>query len=88
MDPDLPNDYYKQEVFKLLKKVKVNENKMDEVKCRIREIQMSFDFERSTMQKQVLGLQMELKEMKSSVGFYRKLVVTMCMIIVILLLVK
>ena len=78
----MPNEYYKKEVFKLMKKVKLNENKIDE------ELKRSFDFERSTMQKQAVVLQMELKEMKASIGFYRKLVVFLCMVVFILLLVK
>ncbi|PWA46121.1 hypothetical protein CTI12_AA510660 [Artemisia annua] len=82
VDPDLPNEYYKKEVFKLMKKVKLNENKIDE------ELKRSFDFERSTMHKQAVVLQMELKEMKASIGFYRKLVVFLCMVVFILLLVK
>lgn len=88
MDPDLPNEYYKKEVFKLMKKVKLHEHNIDADMCRISEMQKSFDFERSTMQKQVVVLQMEVKEMKASVGFYRKLVVFLCMVVFILLLVK
>ena len=84
----MPNEYYKKEVFKLMKKVKVTENKIDADMCIISEMQKSFDFERSTMQKQTMVLQMELKEMKASVGFYKKLVVFLCMVVFILLLVK
>ena len=71
-----------------MKKVKVTENKIDADMCIISEMQKSFDFERSTMQKQTMVLQMELKEMKASVGFYKKLVVFLCMVVFILLLVK
>ena len=71
-----------------MKKVKVTENKIDADMCIISEMQKSFDFERSTMQKQAVVLQMELKEMKASVGFYKKLVVFLCMVVFILLLVK
>ena len=88
MDPDLPNEYYKKEVFKLIRKVKLHENKIDADICRISEMQRSFDFQRSTMQKEAMVLQMELKEMKASVVFYRKLVVFLCMVVFILLLVK
>ena len=84
----MPNEYYKKEVFKLMKKVEVTENKIDADMCIISEMQKSFDFERSTMQKQVVVLQMELKEMKASVDFYKKLLVFLCMVVFILLLVK
>ncbi|PWA59345.1 Thioredoxin [Artemisia annua] len=66
VDPELPNEYYNQEVFKLLKKVNLNQNKIDAENCTIREMERSFDFQKLTMEKEVLCLQMELKEMKSS----------------------
>nr|GEV23539.1 putative glycoside hydrolase family 3 C-terminal domain-containing protein [Tanacetum cinerariifolium] len=48
------------------------------LKGKIRELQMEFDFEKSTLEKQVLMLQMELKESKSCLVFYRKVVVESC----------
>ncbi|GJQ98627.1 hypothetical protein Tco_0009766 [Tanacetum coccineum] len=82
VDPELPSEYYKQEVFKLLQKVNLNQTKINADKCKIREMERGFDFQKTTLEKQVLTLQMELKESKSSVGFYRKLVVIMCVIVV------
>ncbi|GJX47085.1 hypothetical protein Tco_0272275 [Tanacetum coccineum] len=72
VDPELPSVYYKQEVFKLLQKVNLHQTKMNVDKCRMREIEREFDFQKSTLEKQVLALQMELKESKTNVGFYRK----------------
>ncbi|GJW07317.1 hypothetical protein Tco_1569740 [Tanacetum coccineum] len=82
VDPELPSVYYKQEVFKLLQKVNLHQTKMNADKCRMTEMEREFDFQKSTLEKQVLALQMELKESKANVGFYRKLVVIMCVIVV------
>ncbi|GKB21390.1 hypothetical protein Tco_0855313 [Tanacetum coccineum] len=72
VDHELPSVYYKQEVFKLLQKVNLHQTKMNADKCRMREMEREFDFQKSTLEKQVLALQMELKESKTNVGFYRK----------------
>ncbi|GJR84322.1 hypothetical protein Tco_0155107 [Tanacetum coccineum] len=82
VDLELSSEYYKQEVFKLLQKVNLHQTKINADKCRIREMERGFDFQMSTLEKQVLALQMELKEIKASAGFDRKLVVIMCVIVV------
>nr|GEU97180.1 RNA-directed DNA polymerase, eukaryota, reverse transcriptase zinc-binding domain protein [Tanacetum cinerariifolium] len=68
VDPKLPSVYYKQEVFKLLQKVNLHQTKMNDDKCRMREMERGFDFQKSTLEKQVLALQIELKESEASVG--------------------
>ncbi|GJV13155.1 hypothetical protein Tco_0775103 [Tanacetum coccineum] len=88
VDPELPSEYYKEEVFKLLQKVNFLQTKINADQHKIREMERAFDFEKSTLEKQVLGLKMQLKESKESVGFYRKVVVIMCMIVVYMVVVK
>ncbi|GKA52060.1 hypothetical protein Tco_0745256 [Tanacetum coccineum] len=77
VDPELPSDYYKQEVYKLIQKDKQLKEENYILNGKIRELQKEFDFEKSTLEKQVLMLQMELKESKSCLVFYRKVVVVM-----------
>ncbi|PWA40195.1 hypothetical protein CTI12_AA565110 [Artemisia annua] len=64
LDPELPNDYYKQEVFNLIQK----EKRMKEDKYgKIRDLEREIEFQKSTMEKEMFLLQLELKESKSSV---------------------
>ncbi|GJW82748.1 retrovirus-related pol polyprotein from transposon TNT 1-94 [Tanacetum coccineum] len=88
VDHELLSEYYKEEVFKLLQKVNFLQTKINADQHKIREMERAFDFEKSTLEKQVLGLKMQLKESKESVGFYRKVVVIMCMIVVYMVVVK
>lgn len=74
IDDELPSEYYKKEVFKLIQKDKHQENRMKGVNGRIRDIERDFDLQKSTMEKHVLELQKELKETKASLMFYRKIV--------------
>ncbi|GJT79980.1 ribonuclease H-like domain-containing protein [Tanacetum coccineum] len=55
VDPELPSEYYKQEVFKLLQNVNLHQTKINADKCKIREMKRGFDFQKSTLEKQVLG---------------------------------
>ncbi|GKD55618.1 hypothetical protein Tco_1289005 [Tanacetum coccineum] len=66
VDPELPSEYYKEEVFKLLQKVNFLQTKINADQHKIREMERAFDFEKSTLEKQVLGLKMQLKESKES----------------------
>ncbi|GJX46319.1 hypothetical protein Tco_0271509 [Tanacetum coccineum] len=83
VDPELPSDYYKQEVYKLIQKDKQLKEENYILNGKIRELQKEFDFEKSTLEKQVLMLQMELKESKSCLVFYRKVVVVMTLIMLV-----
>ncbi|GKB97773.1 hypothetical protein Tco_0983910, partial [Tanacetum coccineum] len=67
VDHVLPSEYYKQEVFKLIQKVNLHQTKITADKYRIREMERGFDFQNLTLEKQVLALQIELKEGKASV---------------------
>jgi hypothetical protein len=63
----LPNDYYKQEVFNLIQKEKrLKEDKY----VKIRDLEREIEFQKSTMEKEMFLLQLELKESKSSVVFF------------------
>jgi hypothetical protein len=63
----LPNDYYKQEVFNLIQKEKrLKEDKYG----KIRDLEREIEFQKSTMEKEMFLLQLELKESKSSVVFF------------------
>lgn len=69
----MPNDYYKQEVFKLIQKEKRLKEDKYSFNGKIRDLEREIDFQKSTMEKEMFLLQLELKESKSSVVFLRKL---------------
>ncbi|PWA80505.1 hypothetical protein CTI12_AA195600 [Artemisia annua] len=64
LDPELPNDYYKQEVFNLIQKEK---RMKEDMYGKIRYLEREIEFQKSTMEKEMFLLQLELKERKSSV---------------------
>ena len=65
----MPNDYYKQEVFNLIQK----EKRMKEDNYgKIRYLESEIEFQKSTMEKEMFLLQLELKESKSSVVFFEE----------------
>ena len=78
----MPNDYYKQEVFNLIQKEKrLKEDKYG----KIRDLEREIEFQKSTMEKEMFLLQLELKESKSSVVFFKKIVVVLCLVIAVML---
>lgn len=82
LDPELPNDYYKQEVFNLIQK----EKRMKEDQYgKIRDLDREIEFFKSIMEKEMFLLQLELKESKSSVVFFKKIVVVLCLVIAVML---
>lgn len=78
----MPNDYYKQEVFNLIQKEKrLKEDKYG----KIRDFEREIEFQKSSMEKEMFLLQLELKECKSSVVFLKKIVVVLCLVIAVML---
>ncbi|PWA53520.1 hypothetical protein CTI12_AA444220 [Artemisia annua] len=67
LDPELPNNYYKQEFFKLIQKEKRLKEDKYSFNGKIRDLERDIDFQKSTMEKEMFLLQLELKESKSSV---------------------
>lgn len=55
---------------------------------KIRDLKREIDFQKSTMEKEMFLLQLELKESKSSVVFFNKIVVVLCLVIAVMLLSK
>lgn len=84
----MPNDYYKQEVFKLIQKDKRLKEDKYSFNGKIRDLEREIDFQKSTMEKEMFQLLLELKESKSSVVFFKKIVVVLCLIIAVMLLSK
>ena len=84
----MPNDYYKQEVFNLIQKEKRLKEDKYSFNGKIRDLEREIDFQKSTMEKEMFLLQLELKESKSSVVFFKKIVVVLCLVIAVMLLSK
>ena len=55
---------------------------------KIRDLEREIDFQKSTIEKEMFLLQLELKESKSSVVFFKKIVVVLCLVIAVMLLSK
>ena len=53
---------------------------------KIRDLEREIEFQKSTMEKEMFLLQLELKESKSSVVFFKKIVVVLCLVIAVMLL--
>ena len=52
---------------------------------KIRDLEREIEFQKSTMEKEMFLLQLELKESKSSVVFFKKIVVVLCLVIAVML---
>ena len=52
---------------------------------KIRDLEREIEFQKSTMEKEMFLLQLELKECKSSVVFFKKIVVVLCLVIAVML---
>ena len=52
---------------------------------KIRYLEREIEFQKSTMEKEMFLLQLELKESKSSVVFFKKIVVVLCLVIAVML---
>lgn len=68
IDEDLPSEYYKKEVFKLIQKDKQQDKRVNGLYERIRDMEREFDLQKSTMEQHLLEMQKELKEAKSRLG--------------------
>ncbi|PWA89039.1 hypothetical protein CTI12_AA115030 [Artemisia annua] len=88
LDPELPNDYYKHEVFKLIQKEKRLKEDKSSLNGKIKDLEREIDFQKATMEKEMFLLQLELKESKSSVVFFKKIVVVLSLVIGVMLLSK
>ena len=68
------------------------ENRLKEDKYtlngKIRDLEREIDFQRSTMEKELLLLQLELKESKSNVAFFRQIVAVLCFVIAVMFMSK
>ena len=52
---------------------------------KIRDFEREIEFQKSSMEKEMFLLQLELKECKSSVVFFKKIVVVLCLVIAVML---
>ena len=52
---------------------------------KIRDFEREIEFQKSSMEKEMFLLQLELKECKSSVVFLKKIVVVLCLVIEVML---